>query len=137
MSELVLVDTSAWIEFSRNAPGCSLTGDKVRKLIEDDRAVVTEIVYVEVARGSRSDRDLKTWSDVFASLTVARTDAGVWQEAAINAYSLGRKGVTVPVADTLISTVAMKNGLSLLHRDKHFEDIARILPLKQYSVVDE
>lgn len=137
MSESVLVDTSAWIEFSRNEPGCSKIGDKVRKLIEDDRAVVTEMVFVEVARGSRNDKDLKTWSGVFAALTLAMTDAGVWREAAINAYSLGRKGVNVPVADTLISTVAMKNGLSLLHRDKHFEDIARILPLKQYTVVDE
>jgi predicted nucleic acid-binding protein len=137
MSELVLVDTSAWIEFSRNAQGCSLIGDKVRKLIEDDQAVVTEIVFVEVARGSRNDKGLKTWSGDFAALTVARTDAAVWQDTAMNAYALGRKGVNVPVADTLISTVAMKNGLSLLHRDKHFEDIARVLPLKQYTFVDE
>ncbi len=133
MNEQVLIDTSAWIEFSRHAPGRSAVGDEVRALIESDRAVVTQIILVELARGARNEEELDSWADIFSALNAVSLDESAWWEAARNSFMLGRGGVNAPVVDTVIATAAISHGISLLHRDRHFIGIARVLPLEQYS----
>lgn len=48
-----------------------------------------------------------------------------WKLAIDLAFTLRRKGITVPYMDLLISALAIENNLNLLHADSHFDIIAK------------
>ena len=83
---------------------------------------------LEVAIGAK---DFKKWKDIFDTLRLASVTTEVWAEAAKTGSLLAKKGITVPVVDLVIATVALKNGLTVLHRDKHFTMIAKALDLAE------
>lgn len=133
-NDCVLVDTSAWIEFSNKKPGESKIGDEVRRLIEEDKAVSTEIVFIEIAAGLKTKGALDFERDRFAILNTLEIDQRVWNAAAENVFSLRRKGFTPNLVDLLIATVAMVYGVRLIHRDRHYSGMAKIVDLVEYSV---
>jgi len=130
----VLIDTSAWIEFSNRKPGESKTGDEVRRLIEEDKAASTEIVFVEVAAGSKTEEDLDRERSKFALLKIFNTNEKVWLAAVENVFTLRREGFTPNLADLLIATVAMVYGVPLFHRDGHFKEMAKRVGLMECSI---
>ena len=58
------------------------------------------------------------------------TSAKLWQRACKLGYTLRNEGISVPLTDTLIASVALENNALLLHNDRHYEMIASITPLK-------
>ncbi|MBN2169118.1 MAG: PIN domain-containing protein [Actinobacteria bacterium] len=135
MSDLVLLDTSAWARYFRKKTGPGAVADEVDRLIEEDRVCYTEPVYIELAAGVRGTKELselKRWFDLFPLKKVNDT---VWHEAIEITFQLGRKGFRqTPMADILIATTAIVNDVTLFHKDKHYETIAEVAPLKEYSV---
>jgi predicted nucleic acid-binding protein len=65
-----------------------------------------------------------------AALRSFDVSAKVWQRACKLGYTLRHKGITVPLTDTLIASVAAEHNLLLLHDDRHYEMIAALTPLK-------
>ena len=132
MPSLVLVDTSAWICFfaRRGYPDIK---DALSLLLEEDRAAIGGPVMVELVQGARTaeeKEDIKKWIKGIRWLPVS--DA-TWDRAAEMAFALRRKGVTTSAIDTLIAALAIEYDCSLLHRDSHFDLIARHCELKCYS----
>lgn len=115
----VLIDTCAWIDYFREPRG--KLGDAVQRLIENDRAVLTGPVLTELFHGTRSKREatqLREALDILPFATVERAD---WERAGELLRSLRTRGITVPLTDALIAAVAMRLGLALLSRDRHFD----------------
>jgi len=131
-NSLVLVDTSAWIEFYKKDSADSDIGEQVQHLIREDRIVTTEPVLLELAAGVRSLKKLKELRDTFSLFHLAQIGDDIWHDATDNMFTLRRKGITIPAIDVLIGTAAITYDLYLIHSDKHYQSMAEILPLKEW-----
>ena len=113
----VIIDTSAWIEFF-NIPESEI-GDSVAKLIETDNAILMGVVLAELLCGTRK-KDSTKLGDLFEVLPYAHTGPEDWVQTGTTLNHLRKKGITVPLTDALIATVAKRSNYSILTLDKHF-----------------
>jgi len=120
---LSLIDTSAWILALRKGKK-ERARSEVGRLIEKNLAAITGIVKLELLCGTRTKSEYKELKEDLEALIQLEITGNTWDRASQLAYSLRRKGVTVPSADVLIAAVAMENGCNLLHADHHFDLIA-------------
>ena len=128
-SNLVLIDTSAWIHALR-PNGSPQIREKVRNVLKERMAASTELIILELAGGAKEKHEYEELMDDLLALYQLPADEDVWRLAFNLHFELRRKGVSVPSTDILISAVAIKNKCALLHHDKHFELIARHTSLR-------
>ena len=120
MSE-VLIDTSAWIKFLRK--GNDPVSDRVDQLIQAGQAVLTGPVLAELLQGCKSEAEQRKLLRVLAPIRFADVTRGDWSTAGDALGRLWRQGITLPLSDALIATVARRNGLPVLTLDKHFQHL--------------
>jgi predicted nucleic acid-binding protein len=122
---VILVDTSAWVEFLRG------TGSDVhlrtRRLLERDELATTDVVLMEVLAGARDDRHRDRLQALLARCEFIATEGPRDHEDAAQIYRICRRtGDTVrTLTDCLIAAVALRAGLPVLHRDTDLATIAR------------
>jgi predicted nucleic acid-binding protein len=116
---VILIDTSAWVDFFRNRRPLA---DTVDRALEEDEAVLCGPVITELRRGSpATDR-----AGVLRSLAgchVIPQSPLLWEEAGDLGYLLGRRGVSVKTLDLLIAATALAHDLPILTRDADFKHI--------------
>lgn len=117
----ILIDTSAWIDFFRNQSGA--VGDVVATLIERDQAVMTGPVLAELLQGLRSRQEINTLRELFDVLPYIEISRRDWEQTGDSLRKLRQRGITVPLTDALIASVAKRNGCSVLTLDRHFEHL--------------
>jgi predicted nucleic acid-binding protein len=122
---MVIVDTSAWIEYFRG--GLPRVVSKVDQCLEQELVGIGDLVYCEVIQGIRVARER---SDVSALLlSLPRFDMvgfRMAEKSAANHRLLRSRGVTVrKTIDVLIGTFCAEHGLQLLHSDSDFDLMAR------------
>ncbi len=122
-SQPTLIDTSAWILALRRGDS-SQAKDEVDRLIVENLAATAGIITLELLSGTRMAREYRELKEDLEALIQLEITAKTWEGAAHLAYKLKRKGVTVPSADVLIMAIAVENGCSLLHADRHFDLMA-------------
>lgn len=121
---MILVDTSAWIEFLRETG--SEACEEVQALIAEGRVATCEAVRMEVLAGARDDRDLDNLRRLLGRAVAVPTRPGDYDEAAALYNRCRRQGATVrSLVDCLIAAVAIRVGVAVLHSDRDFETIAR------------
>lgn len=116
-----IIDTSAWIAYLR--PGSSKVTDRVEQLFEQDTAVLVGPVLSELLQGVRGRRETNQLQRVLSVLTYHETKRQDWQAAGESLASLRQRGITVPLTDVLIATLAKRLDLSILTLDKHFDHL--------------
>ena len=125
---MILVDTSAWVEYDR-ATG-SPVDRRLTELITDEGPIaVTEPVVMELAAGARTDEremDLRRLLLRFALLTF---DAVVDLDAAANIYRACRRVGVTPrgMIDCMIAAVALRHGATLLAFDVDMNRVAEVI----------
>ena len=122
---MTLVDTSAWIEFLSATD--SPTHRRVRELIESESAMAsTDVIVMEVLAGGRDDGHVRALRRLLARCEFLPT-AGLddFERAATLSRDCRRAGRTIrALNDCLIAAVAIRVGISVLHRDQDFEFLA-------------
>ena len=124
---MILVDSSAWIEFLRDtgSPVC----DEVDRLLEAEIAV-TEPVLMEVLAGARDDRQLHQLRGLLGRARMVHCLPGDFDAAAGLYRRCRRQGATVRrLVDCLIAAVAVREGIPLLHADADFDSLSRCTEL--------
>lgn len=67
MSNLVLIDTNAWITyFDPEYRGMPDVANEVERLIDGERACYTEIIYLELFVGIKSEGDVRKFKSAVA-----------------------------------------------------------------------
>jgi predicted nucleic acid-binding protein len=128
---VILVDTSAWVEFDRATNGAE--DRRLRRLISSDGDIaVTEPVVMEVLVGARSpahEADLRRLLRRFHHLPF---DAAVDFEAAVSIYQRCRRQGVTPrgLIDCMIAAVAFRYGSSLLTADVDLVRVGRVVGLE-------
>ena len=127
---MVVVDTSAWIEYFRG--GVPDVVQKVDRCLDQDLVAIGDLVYCEVMQGIRSPRERSQVSDLLLSLPqFGMVGFSIAEKSAANYRHLRSKGVTVrKTIDVLIGTFCAENGLQLVHHDSDFQLMAKHIGLK-------
>ncbi len=104
---MILIDTSAWIEFLRDtgSPVC----DEVDRLLATDLAVC-DAVRMEVLAGARDEAHLRQLRGLLGRATVLPTEPPDYETAASLHRTCRRSGGTVrKLIDCLIGAVAVRH----------------------------
>ena len=120
---MILVDTSAWIEFLRDtgSPVCN----RVDAVLGDEIATC-DPVRMEVLAGARDEQHLESLRRLLARASLLATGPGDYEMAATLYRACRRRGETVrKLIDCLIAAVAVREGVPVLHADVDYEVLAR------------
>lgn len=120
-----LVDTSAWIEALR-AEGNEEVRDRVRRLLASGDAVFCDLVLLELWNGVRGGAERRYLAALEEDLELLETTGAVWQRSRELARRCRERGRTVPATDLLIFACSEVHGCRLLHKDRHFDQIAEV-----------
>lgn len=120
---MILIDTSAWIEFLRD------TGSDA--CVEVDRLLAAEVavcdpVRMEILAGARDEAHLRQLRGLLARATVLPTGSADYESAASLYRTCRRSGETVrKLMDCLIAAIAVRENVAVLHADIDFDVLAR------------
>ena len=120
---MILIDTSAWIEFLRDtrSPVC----EAVDALLDSDIAVC-DAIQMEVLAGARDEAHLAELRALLARATMLPTTSADYETASSLYRVCRRHGETVrKLIDCLIAAVAVREGIPLLHQDTDFDALER------------
>ena len=129
---MILIDTSAWIEFLRDTG--SAICNRVEALLGSEIAIC-DAVRMEVLAGARDERHLVSLRRLLARATVIPTAPVDYDDAAALYRRCRREGETVRrLIDCLIGSVAIRADAAILHSDADFDVLARHTGLKIEAV---
>jgi len=127
---MILVDTSVWVDLLRDRSG------RFRALLEDalegQEAVLARFHQLELLQGARDEREWSLLREYLDAQVYLENEPESWIEAARIYFDLRRRGRTVrsPI-DCCIAQIAIDHDVLLLHRDRDFETISEVRPLRQ------
>lgn len=124
---MIVVDTSAWIEFLRDT-GSSVC-ERVDALLAR-RMAICDPIKMEVLAGARDEPHLLALRRLLARAVMLPTGPADYEAAAMLYRTCRRNGETVrKLIDCLIAAVAIRENASVLHADADFDVLARHTPL--------
>ena len=120
---MILVDTSAWIEFLRD------TGSPICQRVDDLLATeiaTCDVVRMEVLAGARDEQHLQQLRRLLARASTLPTEPVDYDAAAALYRTCRQRGHSVrKLIDCLIAAVAIRGNLPVLHRDADFDILAQ------------
>jgi hypothetical protein len=120
---VILVDTSAWVEFLRgtDSPVC----EAVDRLLPGEIAIC-DAISMELLAGARDERHLGQLRGLLARTVTLPTSPADYELAASMYRACRVGGQTVrKLIDCLIGAVAVRAGAEVLHADADFATLAR------------
>lgn len=128
---MVLVDSSVWIDYLRGT--ASPEAVLLDTLIDTERLVIGDLIFLEVLRGAPERRILAVRQQLLSCEFRRLGGFAVVTAAAENNRVLRSKGATVRnTIDLVIGSYCIIEDISLLHKDRDFEPFERHLGLRVY-----
>ena len=129
---LVLVDTSAWVEFFNRPSG--LHHAALADLLDADRAAITGVIAAELLRGCRAE-EMDELEESLAGVLRIELGFADWLEVGRDLAALRRRGLTASLTDASVAHAAQRAKLSLFTLDADFQrfwpQLARFAPLER------
>jgi hypothetical protein len=122
--DLILVDTSAWIEFWKRPD--SPVAEAVEGLLREERVALAGVVVAEVLQGVKRREERDFIQEHFADLAFLEADRQDWTLTGWMLYSLRSKGINLPLTDALLAQLCLRHGVRLLSLDQHFDQIPEL-----------
>ena len=120
-AKLVLIDTSAWIEYLKK------TSHPITKEIESalilNVAATCQLVLAELLQGARSEKETDLILDLASVVRILNESESTWQEAGFLSNKLRKQGKTISLIDCYLAVLAKENKAVILTLDKHFSVI--------------
>lgn len=127
---MIVADTSVWIDYVRG-----IVADHTDLLdyeLLHNRIITGDLIIAEFLQGFRSESDFKKGKEIMDSLEYHDfVGKEIAIKAAINFRKLRSNGITIrKTIDVLIATFCIENNLELIHNDRDFDPMEKILGLK-------
>ena len=125
---MILIDTSVWIEVFRRERPLDLEA-----MVDLGEVVVCPPILQEVLQGMREAGAHRLAKQSMLAFPIVESPMAidVWLEAAQLYRTARAAGTTIrSAADCLIATCALRHDLEVLHRDRDYEQLARVSPLR-------
>jgi len=127
---VILVDSSVWIDHLNNVVTEQVL--RLRELIPTAPLLMGDLILCEVLQGFGSEAQARLVEQSLSRFqAVALSDPGLAVRAATNYRLLRRQGVTIrKTIDLIIGTFCIERRHSLLHSDRDFAPMERLLGLQ-------
>lgn len=127
---MILVDSSVWIDLLNNVATEPVR--RLRELIPATRLMIGDLILCEVLQGLRTEAQAALVQRSLSRFeAVSLLDHELAVRAAANYRYLRRRGITIrKTIDLVIGTFCVERGHALLHNDRDFEPMERLLGLK-------
>lgn len=119
---MILVDTSAWIEFFH---GREPVAGIVDQTLEADDVAVCGPVLTELRRGLRTPAERRRVLPLLSGCHLLAQPPSLWEEAGDLGFALARRGASVRTLDLLIAAYALSHSVPLLTTDADFARMRR------------
>ncbi len=123
MSRPILVDSSWYIQQAK-------TGNdplQVLAFLAESRDIATcGMIMAEVGRGVKLRKHLDRYQNAWSVMLFVESSDRRWQETVELAWTLDRRGITLPIQAVHIAVCAHHIGAVVLTHDKHFDSIPGI-----------
>ena len=130
---MIVIDTSAWIEFLNNTDHKIVVD--LELALENELVCLGDLIYCEILVGIKNKRDLNRVKSLFSTLhkeIIGGFD--ICDKASENYKYLRSIGVTVrKTIDIIIGTFCLENGHEIIHNDRDFKVMEEHLGLKAYK----
>ena len=133
----IVVDSSVWIDFfnKKTSPQIEIVKNLIIAEPVTTRLTLLPIILQEVLQGIQNNKHYEVVKENLQGFNHLIYDV---YSFAINAADLFRylqkKGISIRKAnDCLIASLCIENDLSLLHKDRDFDNIAKHTSLKIYK----
>ncbi len=125
---MILVDTSAWVEFDR-ATGSRVDEQPTALIATTDEVAVTEPVIMEVLAGARTDHREHDLRRLMQRFTLLRFDPAIDFDGAARIYRLCRRSGVTPrgMVDCMIAAVALRHGVNVLAADADLTRVGELM----------
>ena len=127
---MILIDTSAWVEFLRD------TGSPVCTLVDEvltDEIAICDAIRMEVLAGARDESHLASLRRLLARAVDIPIESTDYDDAAALYRRCRRSGETPrKLIDCLIASVAIRTCTPVLHSDADFDVLARHTELQPH-----
>jgi predicted nucleic acid-binding protein len=132
---VILVDTSAWVEFLR-ATGSAAHRRLREHIATGDPLATTELIVAELLAGAGDEAHARRLRNVILSHALLPLEGLADAEEAAALFRRCRSaGARIRShVDCLIAAVAIRTGAELLHADRDYDVIARHAPLRVVSL---
>jgi len=129
---MVLVDTSVWVDYFNGA--ATPEADDLDALLGSGRILIGDLILAEILQGFSRDADYREARSLLADVPFSNlVGLDVAIASADNYRKLRSRGVTVrKTIDVIIGTFCIENEHELLHSDRDFDAMERILGLRIY-----
>jgi hypothetical protein len=126
---MIIVDTSAWIEFFKN--GIPPVVQSVENSLEKNLVGIGDLIFCEVVQGIKSKGDREQVAALLLSLPrFEMVGFRIAEKAADNYRTLRSRGITIrKTIVVIIGTFCVENNFSLIHNDRDFEAMAPYIDL--------
>lgn len=122
MSTPILIDTCAWVAFLRSGQGA--LAERVAQAIADNSAVLCGVTVTELLQGAKGVKEKKQLDFLFANVPCVPVEPEDWVATGNTLQALRLKGITLPLTDALIATLAQRKALPILTIDAHFQHLS-------------
>ena len=115
---LVLVDTSAWIDYflQKNSHLEQILDAR----LETGEIATATVILAELTQGAKSEKEIKKLKEYFQPLHWIQSADIHWHMAGALSFQMRQKGKKVNLTDCYIAALARQSGASILSLDKHF-----------------
>jgi predicted nucleic acid-binding protein len=125
---VILVDTSAWIDFFRGRDPIATAVDET---LASNEAALCGPIEAELRRGLLNERERRKVLPLLDACHILAQPPELWTEAGDLGFALRRRGVTPKTIDLLIATYALSNSTALLTTDRDFAAMQKVgVPLQ-------
>ena len=127
---MIVVDSSVWIDYF-NGKKTAQT-DWLDSSLGNTPIIISDLILTEVLQGFQNDKDFKIARDILLGIPFMSMGGQVLAiESAMNYRFLRKKGVTVrKTIDVMIGTFCIHHQLTLLHDDRDFDPMVKLLGLE-------
>ena len=117
----IIVDTCVWIEFFRN-PESELTL-QLKEHIKERKVVMVGMVLAEILQSIMTKKEAGRVKESLKKLPYLEVTWDAWEKAGELSRDLRRRGITIPLSDMIIASLAITEGCEVLTVDPHFQHV--------------
>ena len=132
---MIIIDTSAWIEFFK-PNGNENIKRIIRYALNNETVSIGDLIYCELLQGVKTNKELVTIKALFSG--IKKNEMVGFKLADKSAYNyryLRSKGIIVrKTIDILIATFCIENKFKLIYFDSDFDYIQKNLPLDIFTL---
>lgn len=127
---MILVDTSVWIDQFNQVT--TTAARRLHEIIAEGPLLVGDLILCELLQGFRSEAQAKLVERALSQYEfTALCTPQLAVTAAANYRFLRSRGITIrKTIDVIIATFCIERGHALLHSDRDFEPMERLLGLR-------